>query len=217
MIASFFCLKGSDFIKTVTEHIETIDHVLSRCPLNDTIVNNMIRAHSKINNPTYDNIICSISGGADSDIILDICNQIDFDGKITYVWYDTGLEYQATKNHLEFLESKYGITIERYKAAKPIPITCKQYGQPFLSKKVSDCIERLQSHDFKFEDKPLEELLTEYPNCKSALRWWCNDYECTALNVNNNKYLKEFLMAYPPDSKYHQDVVLMLKRTFFIN
>lgn len=58
--------------------------------------------------------------------------------KIEYVWFDTGLEYQATKEHLKFLEEKYGIKIKPYKAIKPISISCKQYGQPFISKHVSE-------------------------------------------------------------------------------
>lgn len=86
------------------------------------------------NSIEYNNIVCSISGGADSDVMLDIIYKCDKNNKVTYVWFDTGLEYKATKDHLIYLEKKYCIQIEKYRAKKPIPSCCKEYGQPFLSK-----------------------------------------------------------------------------------
>ena len=81
-------------------------------------------------------LLCSISGGSDSDIVLDVIHNVDEKKKVRYFWIDTGLEYRATKEHLDDLEKKYGIKIERIKACKPIPVCCKEYGQPFLSKYV---------------------------------------------------------------------------------
>ena len=72
------------------------------------------------------------------------------------------------------------------------------YGQPFCSKRVSDCIRRLQMHNFKWEDKPFEELYAEYPHCKSALKWWCNEWQGKRNNIGWNKWLKEFLITNPP-------------------
>ena len=73
--------------------------------------------------------LCSISGGSDSDIVLDIIHNVDEEKNVRYFWIDTGLEYTATKEHLDYLENKYGIEIERVKACKPIPTCCKEYGQ----------------------------------------------------------------------------------------
>ena len=179
----------------------SLEELLETCPRNQIIGDNLIRAWSKINSPKYKNIVCSISGGSDSDVMLDICYRCDKDNKITYVWFDTGLEYQATKDHLKYLENKYNITIHPYKAIKPIPLTCREYGQPFLSKQVSEYIERFQKHNFKWEDKSFEELYREYPKCKAALLWWCNKKESNAFNIANNKWLKEFLIANPPKFK----------------
>ena len=39
---------------------------------------------------------------------------------------------------------------------------------------VSEWIERLQRHNFQWEDKSFDELYKEYPKCKVALQWWCN-------------------------------------------
>lgn len=135
-------------------------------------------------------------------MMLDICTKCDKDNKIEYVWFDTGLEYQATKNHLKYLEEKYGIEIKSYKAIKPIPLTCKQYGQPFLSKQVSEFMSRLQKHNFKWEDKSFEELTKEYPKCKSALKWWCGGKgNNSKFNITQNKWLKEFIIENPPTFK----------------
>lgn len=176
-----------------------MDKLLDNCP-DILIADSIIVTNKKIQD--YKNIVCSISGGADSDIMLDLCTRLDNDKKITYVWFDTGLEYQATKRHLKYLEDKYNIEIEVIKASKPIPLTCRENGQPFLSKQVSEWIQRLQRWDFKWEDKPLEELLKEYPKCKSSLRWWCNDYgEKSKFNVNYNRGLKEFMIQNPPNFK----------------
>lgn len=178
---------------------------IENCP--DTIIMDaFFKAEEKLKRPRYNVIVCSVSGGSDSDVVLDICHKFDNDKKIKYVWFDTGLEYQATKDHLTFLEQKYDIKIDREKAVKPIPLTCRQYGVPFLSKHVSEMIYRLQKHNFKWEDKPYEVLIKEYPRCKSALMWWCNkklrrDGKIGTLNIGRDKWLKEFMIENPPAFK----------------
>lgn len=156
---------------------------------------------------THSTPTCSISGGSDSDIMLDMIYRADPDKKVRYYFCDTGLEYQATKEHLTELENKYGITIECLKPKKPIPTCVKENGVPFISKFASQMIERLQRHNFKWEDEPFEALLKKYPLCKSALQWWCNarkDKEgnitsISRFSISRNKYLKEFMIKYPPD------------------
>lgn len=110
---------------------------------------------------SYDNIVCSVSGGSDSDIMIDLFCRINKD-KVTFVFFDTGLEYNATKKHIKYLEEKYDIKIITIKAEKPIPITCRDYGQPFISKQISEFIQRLQKFNFKFEDETFEVLLNKY-------------------------------------------------------
>lgn len=177
----------------------SIEELLESCPKNQTIGDNLVRGWSKINSSKYKNILCSISGGSDSDVMLDIVWRCDKDNKVTYVWFDTGLEYQATKDHLKYLEEKYNIEIHQYKAIKPIPSSCKTYGQPFISKQVSEFIQRLQAHNFKWEDEDFDTLMKRYPKCKSALEWWCNvKGNGSSFNISRNKYLKEFMIANPP-------------------
>ena len=151
--------------------------------------------------------LCSLSGGSDSDIVLDMLSHLETAGQIIYYCVNTGLEYQATKKHLDYLEQKYQIQIERIKAVKPIPVCVKEYGVPFLSKYVSEQMMCLQRHHFKWEDKPLQELMQEYPDCKTALQWWCNAYysdekgvqKMSRFSISRNKWLKEFIMQNPPD------------------
>ena len=121
--------------------------------------------------------------------------------KVNYIWFDTGLEFQCMKDHLKYLEERYGIEIKRFKAVKPIPWTCRNIGQPFISKRVSEMMARLQKHDFKWEDRPYEDLIKEYPNCQQALKWWCNQWEGgthSSFNIIRNIYLKEFIIDNPP-------------------
>lgn len=177
----------------------SIEELIADCPVNDVIGDNLIRAYSIINSPKYHSIVCSVSGGSDSDDMLDIVWRCDKDNKVVYVWFDTGLEYQATKEHLTYLEEKYGIEIYPYKAIKPIPLSCKEYGEPFLSKRASNFIHRLQLHDFQWEDEDFDTLYKKYPRCKSALEWWCNTKKSARMGISWNKWLKEFIMAYPPD------------------
>lgn len=150
----------------------------------------------------YGTPMCSISGGSDSDIMLDMIHSVDHSGKVTYYFIDTGLEYQATKDHLEYLEKRYDIKIECIKAIKPIPTCVKEYGVPFISKYVSDMISRLQMNDFQWEDEDYDTLVQKYPKCKGALKWWCNWYDVkgqqdSRFNIRRNQYLKEFILQYP--------------------
>lgn len=174
----------------------TVNELVESSP-NIEILNSWLVTDNKIKRSQKP--FCAISGGSDSDLLMHLCATLDEKRKVTYVFFDTGLEFQATKNHLRYLEEKYGVTIETKKAVKPIPLCVRQYGVPFLSKRVSDYIERLQRHGFKWEDKPLEELYKEYPKCKAPLRWWCNDWgENSRFNIAYNTWLKEFLVENPP-------------------
>ena len=177
--------------------------ILDLCHNNLIIFDTFVKADQVINSDKYNKIFCSISGGSDSDIMLDILTKIDYNKKITYVWFNTGIEFQATKNHLNYLEERYNIEIVREKAIKPIPLSNRIYGEPFLSKQVSEMIQRAQKNNFKFEDKPFEQLIKEYPKCKTVIMWWCNKWgenkdTGSRYDIAHNKYLKEFLIANPP-------------------
>lgn len=145
------------------------------------------------------NIVCAISGGADSDIMLDMVCKLDVEKKVTYVFYNTGLEMDVTLEHLSYLEQKYKIIITRVLPTTTTASACKKYGQPFLSKTISEYIDRLQRNGFQWEIAPVDELLKKYPRCRSAIRWWCNDFgKGSRFNIERNLFLKEFLHSNPP-------------------
>ena len=157
-------------------------------------------------------VACSISGGADSDILVDMCERA-VPHFVSYVFFDTGIEYQATKEHLNYLEDKYGIEIYREKAKVPVPLGNHKYGKPFLSKNVSNMIWRLQSNGFQWEDDTFENLYKKYPNCKCGLLWWTNSKgEGSHFNIQRNTWLKEFLITNPPPFKISDKCCLGAKK-----
>lgn len=181
--------------------ISSFSDILEYTKENYTIFDSYLKTENVLNR--YKHPCCPISGGKDSDIMLDVISRLDTDKKVKYVFFDTGIEYAATKKHLDYLERKYGVKIERVKAIKPIPISCRDYGQPFLSKYVSEMMMRLQKHGFQWENDTYENLIRKYPKCKVALAWWTNkkDEEYggrSRFSITQNKWLKEFILSNPP-------------------
>lgn len=186
--------------KKLSEHPFNFQEILEGLPKNITIVDSFTKAESLLCKGKFEKIVVSVSGGSDSDLIVDIVTRLHIDA--TYVYFDTGLEYRATKEHLIYLEQRYGIEIKRIRSKCPVPLAVKRVGQPFLSKQVSEYISRLQKAGFKWQDKPYEELVKDYPHSVSALKWWCNykgdDGKPSIFNISRNKWLKEFLIENPP-------------------
>ena len=183
-------IKMTDLLDDAPENL-TIQDALGKCL-------QQVRNHEKI--------MVAVSGGADSDIMMDLFIRCGGRDKVTFVFHNTGLEYEATKRQIRFLEEKYGVKIETSQPIKPIPLCVRQHGVPFWSKHVSEQIMRLQRHGFQWEDEPFEVLYAKYPRCKSALKWWCNEWKTdnggpSRLNIEWVYGLKEFLIAHPPPCK----------------
>ena len=70
-----------------------LDEILMQAPKNNLIGDSIIVMYSKLQR--YEKILCSVSGGSDSDILVDLCQKYDDANKITYVFFDTGLEFRA--------------------------------------------------------------------------------------------------------------------------
>lgn len=139
------------------------------------------------------------SGGSDSDTVMHLLLKNGYNVK--GVLYDTGIEYQATKDHVEWMRSQ-GYDIDVVKAVRPVPTSNKQYGHPFISKRVSDYLSRLQRHGFDFQSDghlDFETLYKKYPRAKVALKWWCNEWggdKFSRFDIKYNKGLKDFLIEY---------------------
>lgn len=177
--------------------------ILYNAPENKQINESLSKCYFEVTN--HDNILASISGGSDSDIMLDMLIRCGGKDKTKFVFFNTGLEYAATKRHIQCLNDKYGIQITVVPPIKSIPTCVREYGVPFWSKHVSEMMERLQRHNFQWEDEPLDILLAKYPNASSAIRWWCNangvDGRRSPYNINRVRGLKEFIIANPPTFK----------------
>ena len=137
---------------------------------------------------------------------------------VTYDFMDTGMEYRATKRHLDSLEERYGVEIRRTRPERNIPYCVKTFGSPVISKMVSEQIGRLQSRGFQWEDEPLWKLKTKYHGIDSALKWWVGQYaggggSISSYSVYRNKWLKEYLLENPPDFKVSMKCCTNAKKT----
>ena len=78
--------------------------VIKNTPDSKLIMESIMVTHDRLQK--YNKVLCSISGGSDSDILIDLCQKFEEARKITYAFFDTGLEFQATKDHIAYLEQR---------------------------------------------------------------------------------------------------------------
>lgn len=169
----------------------------------------------------HPNAICSYSGGSDSDIMVDLIERtrkIFNLPPITYCFFNTGLEMQATKNHVKATEQKYGITITTYRPKKNIVLSTREYGVPFVSKIMSAAMETVQKKQLPFsikeeydaaEDKAAKrkELKERYPNAEQGINFLCccnsagEPRPNIQLVINSSAYMYDFMKENPPQFK----------------
>lgn len=169
----------------------------------------------------HPNAICSYSGGADSDIMIDIVEKTRKAFRlppIKYAFFNTGLEMQATKDHVRETEVKYGIEIEECRPKINIVNATRTYGVPFVSKIMSAGLSEWQKKGIplsiaeeydqasdKFAKR--KELKERYPNCESVINFLCccntsgEPRPNIQLVINSSKYMRDFINEYPPDFK----------------
>ena len=164
--------------------------------------------------------ICSYSGGADSDILIHMIEQaremLPSLPEVKYVFFNTGLEMRATKEHVKATAEKYGVAIETIRPKTNIVLATRKYGLPFISKIMSMGLEEWQKKQIPLsiaeeydqaEDKAekRKELRERYPGCESVINFLCC---CNAageprpniqLVINSSLYMKDFIREHPPD------------------
>lgn len=165
--------------------------------------------------------ICSYSGGSDSDIMLDLIERTRklFElPPVKYVFFNTGLEMKATKDHVKETAEKYGVEIEEKRPKISIVQASRTYGIPFVSKIMSQGLETWQRKGIPLEiadeyqqadDKiaKREELRLRYPKCESVINFLCccnskgEPRPNIQLVINSSKYMLDFIKEYPPDFK----------------
>lgn len=171
----------------------------------------------------HPNAICSYSGGADSDILIDLIERVRamFNlPPVKYAFFNTGLEMKATKRHVKEVAAKYGVEIEEYRPKKGYDIVSasRRHGIPFVSKIMSSGLEAVQTkniplsiHDeyWAAEDKAKKraELRERYPKSESAINFLCccnKDGEPRPniqLVINSSKYMLDFIKENPVQFK----------------
>lgn len=179
----------------------------------------VLKADSVVNDMGYQNIAVSVSGGSDSDIVVDIISRVDRDKKCRYRYFDTGMEYEATFRHLDYLEERYNIEIERVRAVEKVPLACHRHGLPVFSKHVAQTIGKLQDIGFDWSDEPESVLLERYKEARVVrfIKWWTNGYQTprggiSKYTVANRRWLKEFIMENPPTFPISDECCLYAKK-----
>lgn len=165
--------------------------------------------------------ICSYSGGADSDIMVDLIERTrdTFNlPPIHYAFFNTGLEMRATKDHIKRTAEKYGIEIQEYRPKTSIVQSARIHGIPFVSKIMSGGLSDWQKKGIplsiaeeyeKADDKAAKrkELKERYPKCESVINFLCccnsagEPRPNIQLVINSSKYMRDFINEYPPDFK----------------
>lgn len=169
----------------------------------------------------HQNAICSYSGGSDSDILIDVVERaraIFGLPPIKYVFFNTGLEMKATKEHVKRTAEKYGVEIQEARPKVNIIQATRRYGVPFVSKIMSGGLSEWQKKGVPLsiadeyngaEDKHAKrlELKERYPKCESLINFLCccnKDGEPRPniqLVINSSKYMLDFIKECPPDFK----------------
>lgn len=165
----------------------------------------------------HPNAICSYSGGSDSDIMLHLIEEVrETFGlpPVQYCFFNTGLEMEATKRHVEDMKNKYGVSIDAPKPKKNIVTATREYGQPFVSKIMSAGLEGVQKKNIPLsiadeyanaEDKASKrkELKERYPGCETTINFLCG---CNSageprpdiqLVIGSSKYMLDFIKENP--------------------
>lgn len=169
----------------------------------------------------HPNAICSYSGGSDSDIMIDIIERtrtiFNFP-PIKYVFFNTGLEMKAIKDHVKETSKKYMVEIEERRPEVNIVNAVRTYGVPFVSKIMSGGLSEWQKKGIPLsiadeydqaEDKVAKrkELKERYPKCESVINFLCccnsagEPRPNIQLVINSSKYMRDFINEYPPDFK----------------
>ena len=168
----------------------------------------------------HPNAICSYSGGADSDILIDLIEttrkMIPSLPPVKYVFFNTGLEMKATKDHVKATAQKYGVEIKECRPKIGIVQASRMCGIPFVSKIMSNGLSEWQKKGVPLsiaeeyeqaEDKAAKrrELRERYPKCETVINFLCccnskgEPRPNIQLVINSSRYMRDFIAEYPPN------------------
>lgn len=113
---------------------------------------------------THESICVSVSGGSDSDIIVHMIATYfrEYLPKIHFVFINTGLEYAATKRHIEEIQEKYDVVIETIRG-ESVVTAVRKYGVPIISKEYSMLVDGVQRNAGESYVRKLSQTREENP------------------------------------------------------
>lgn len=124
-------ISGDEKINSAVVKATSVEELLNGCPANQTICDNLIRAWAIINNTKYKKIVCAISGGSDSDVMLDIVWRCDKDNKVDYLFKVLGVDTSNVPDAYSILLTK-PIQRRRHKKKRINKKWLKKYGYKLL-------------------------------------------------------------------------------------
>ena len=165
----------------------------------------------------HPNAVCSYSGGSDSDIMIHLIETVrrTFDlAPVSYCFFNTGLEMEATKRHVKETAQRYNVEIKEYRPKINIVNAVHKFGQPFVSKIMCAGLEGVQKKNIPLsiadeyaaaENKAAKraELKERYPKCESTINFLCG---CNSkgeprpdiqLVIGSSKYMLDFIKENP--------------------
>ena len=180
-----------------------------------SIIAKRLREHPKA--------ICSYSGGSDSDILIDLIERtremLPNLPSVKYVFFNTGLEMAATKDHVRATAEKYGVEIEQARPKVGIVQAARTYGIPFASKifsrrlsdwqkkgvplSITDEYEQAENKTCKYN-----ELVARFPHSMAAIQFLCSCNKAgeplprSQTTINSRAYFLDFLKEFPPNFKF---------------
>lgn len=167
----------------------------------------------------HPNAICSYSGGSDSDILIDLIERVRKVFKlpsVDYVFFNTGLEMKATKDHVKAVAKKYGVEIREIRPRVGIVQASREHGIPFVSKIMLAGLEGVQTKNIPLsiydeynsatdKEKKRKELKERYPKSESVINFLCccnskgEPRPNIQLVINSSKFMLDFIKQNPPD------------------
>lgn len=135
---------------------------------------------------------------------------------VKYVFFNTGLEMKATKDHVKRTAEKYGVEIVEARPKVNIVMATRKYGVPFVSKIMSAGLSEYQKKGVPLsivdeyeqaEDKEAkrQELRERFPHCENVINFLCccnskgEPRPNIQLVINSSRYMRDFIAEYPPD------------------
>ena len=168
-------------------------------PLNIKILMTKERIRNWINEYGEDGVYISFSGGKDSTVLLDLVRQNYPD--IPAVFIDTGLEYPEIREFVKKFDNVIWL-----KPKMNFKQVIQNYGYPFISKEVSNCVEGARKYLKHIDNRSTENTIV---TDSKVIPYAC--YMADLLGIDrrinkNNKEYKKLKNGDIPDKLTNYDV-----------